>query len=86
MFGHFQDALTAFEAANDDIAITLDLSVQSAVDAARAIESLRADIAYFYALEEPVACRPAMAGRNRSTSMPGRTIRWRARAACRAAT
>ena len=53
VFGHFQDALTAFEAANDDIAITLDLSVQSAVDAARAIESLRADIAYFYALEEP---------------------------------
>ncbi|PHP18210.1 LysR family transcriptional regulator, partial [Sphingobium sp. IP1] len=32
---------------------TLDLSVQSAVEAARAIESLRADIAYFYALEEP---------------------------------
>jgi DNA-binding transcriptional LysR family regulator len=53
VFGHFQDALTAFEAANDDIAITLDLSVQSAVEAARAIESLRADIAYFYALEEP---------------------------------
>lgn len=53
VFGHFQDALTAFEAANDDIAITLDLSVQSAVEATRAIESLRADIAYFYALEEP---------------------------------
>ncbi|WHO38314.1 LysR family transcriptional regulator [Sphingobium sp. AP49] len=53
VFGHFQDALTAFEEANDDIAITLDLSVQSAVEAARAIESLRADIAYFYALEEP---------------------------------
>ena len=54
VFGHFQDALAAFEEANEDIAITLDLSVQSAAEAAHAIETLRADIAYFYALEEPV--------------------------------
>lgn len=53
VFGHFQDALTAFEEANDDIAITLDLSVQSAAEAIAATSRDRADIAYFYALEEP---------------------------------
>ncbi len=53
IFGHFQDALSAFEAANEDIAITLDLHVQSVTDAAAALREGRADIAYFYALEEP---------------------------------
>lgn len=53
VFGHFQDALAAFEAANEDIAITLDLHVHSAQDAASALANGRADIAYFYALEEP---------------------------------
>lgn len=53
VFGHFQDALAAFEAANEDIAITLDLHVHTAQDAATALASGRADIAYFYALEEP---------------------------------
>lgn len=53
VFGHFQDALTAFEEANDDIAITLDLHVHTAQDAASAMANGRADIAYFYALEEP---------------------------------
>lgn len=53
IFGHFQDALAAFEGANDDIAITLDLAVHSAQDAAVVLASGRADIAYFYALEEP---------------------------------
>jgi DNA-binding transcriptional LysR family regulator len=53
VFGHFQDALTAFEAANEDIAITLDLHVHTAQDAAIALANGRADIAYFYALEEP---------------------------------
>ncbi|MEC3912216.1 LysR family transcriptional regulator [Sphingobium sp. CR2-8] len=53
VFGHFQDALTAFEAANEDIAITLDLHVHTAEDAASALANGRADIAYFYALEEP---------------------------------
>lgn len=55
IFGHFQDALSAFEAANEDIAITLDLHVQSVTDAAAALREGRADIAYFYALEEPDA-------------------------------
>ena len=55
IFGHFQDALAAFEAANDDIAISIDLHVHSANDAAAALASGRADIAYFYALEEPAA-------------------------------
>jgi len=53
VFGHFQDALAAFEAANEDIAITLDLHVHTAQDAATALANGRADIAYFYALEEP---------------------------------
>lgn len=53
VFGHFQDALAAFEAANEDIAITLDLHVHTAQDAAVALANGRADIAYFYALEEP---------------------------------
>ncbi|QGP80238.1 LysR family transcriptional regulator [Sphingobium sp. CAP-1] len=53
VFGHFQDALTAFEAANEDIAITLDLHVHNAQQAMAALASGRADIAYFYALEEP---------------------------------
>jgi DNA-binding transcriptional LysR family regulator len=53
IFGHFFDALTAFEAANEDIAITLDLRVQTAQQAMAALASGRADIAYFYALEEP---------------------------------
>ncbi|WCP13016.1 hypothetical protein sphantq_01432 [Sphingobium sp. AntQ-1] len=53
VFGHFQDALAAFEAANEDIAITLDLHVHTAQDAAVALADRRADIAYFYALEEP---------------------------------
>ncbi|MES2158614.1 MAG: LysR family transcriptional regulator [Pseudomonadota bacterium] len=53
VFGQVQDALSTFEAANDDIAIALDLHVLSSADAARALQSGRADIAYFYALEEP---------------------------------
>lgn len=53
VFGHFQDALAAFEEANDDIAITLDLNVQFADDAAVALSGGRVDIAYFYALAAP---------------------------------
>ena len=52
VFGHVQEALAAFEAANEDIAITLDLHVHNARDAAKALASGSADIAYFYALEE----------------------------------
>jgi DNA-binding transcriptional LysR family regulator len=50
VFNHFQDALSAFEAANEDVAITLDLHIQSAAQAGAALQSGRADIAYFYAL------------------------------------
>lgn len=53
VFGHFQDALAAFESANEDVAIALDLHVQTAEDVMRAFASDRADIAYFYALEAP---------------------------------
>ncbi|MFZ2996665.1 LysR family transcriptional regulator [Sphingobium sp.] len=53
VFGHVQDALATFESVNDDIAIALDLHVLTATDAADALRDGRADIAYFYALEEP---------------------------------
>lgn len=53
VFGHLQDALAAFEAANEDIAITLDLHVHTARDAEAALAAGRADIVYFYALEAP---------------------------------
>ena len=53
VFGHLQDALATFEAANEDIAIALDLHVQSAADADTALRRGRADIAYFYALGAP---------------------------------
>lgn len=52
VFGHFQEALAAFEAANDDIAITLDLTIHLADEAAWALHRGKADIAYFYALGE----------------------------------
>lgn len=52
VFGHFQDALAAFETANDDVAITLDLTVHLAGEAALALRRGKADIAYFYALGE----------------------------------
>lgn len=55
IFGHYQDALAAFEEANDDIAITLDLTLYTAQDAAEAFAQGRADIAYFYALADPAA-------------------------------
>lgn len=53
ILGHYQDALAAFEEANDDIAITLDLTICTARDAVMALGQGRADIAYFYALGEP---------------------------------
>ncbi|NWK97186.1 LysR family transcriptional regulator [Sphingobium lactosutens] len=55
VFGHLQEKLSAFEAANEDIAITLDLHVQSAEDAAMALRRGGADIAYFYAMGAPDA-------------------------------
>ena len=53
VFSHFQDALTAFEQANPDIALTLDLAVHTAGQAAAMLAGGNADIAYFYALSEP---------------------------------
>lgn len=53
VFGHLQEALAAFEAANEDIAITLDLTVQLADEAAKAMDQGKADIAYFYSIKEP---------------------------------
>ncbi|AUW58027.1 LysR family transcriptional regulator [Sphingobium sp. SCG-1] len=53
VFSHFQDALSAFEQANSDVAITLDLDVHSAAQAISSLATGRADIAYFYALDAP---------------------------------
>ncbi len=52
VFGRFQEALAAFEAANEDVAITLDLTIHLAEEAATALREERVDIAYFYALGE----------------------------------
>lgn len=53
VFSHFQDALTAFEQSSGDVVIALDLSVQIAADAGRAMALGAADITYFYALGAP---------------------------------
>lgn len=50
VFGRLQESLSAFEAANEDVAIALDLHVHDARDAAAILAAGRADIAYFYAL------------------------------------
>lgn len=55
VFSHFQDALTAFEETSNDVVITLDLGVQLAEEAGRAMMRGSADITYFYALAEPTA-------------------------------
>lgn len=52
VFGHLQEALAAFEAANEDVAITLDLTIQLADEAAIAMERGTADIAYYYSTNE----------------------------------
>jgi DNA-binding transcriptional LysR family regulator len=57
VFNHFQDALTAFEETSGDVIITIDLGIQVADDAARAMATGTADITYFYALGEPAAFR-----------------------------
>lgn len=53
IFSHFQDALSAFEQTNGDVAITLDLDVHSAAQAISRLAAGRADIAYFYTLNPP---------------------------------
>lgn len=53
IFGHFQDALTAFEQANGDVGIALELDAHTAAQAAPLLASGRIDIAYFYTLGEP---------------------------------
>lgn len=55
LFSHFQDALTAFEEANPDIAITLDLHARSAGEAQHMLARGETDIIYFHALGEPAA-------------------------------
>jgi DNA-binding transcriptional LysR family regulator len=52
VFGHFQDALTAFEQANPDVSITLELDAFTAMRAEPLLASGRVDIVYYYALGE----------------------------------
>ncbi|MDX3908607.1 MAG: LysR family transcriptional regulator [Sphingobium sp.] len=53
VFGHFQDALSAFEHTNGDVAITLDLDTHTAAQAIPRLAAGDVDIAYFYALGHP---------------------------------
>lgn len=51
IFSHFQESLTAFEEANPDIRITVELAPLAHADAWRMLERGDADIAYYYALD-----------------------------------
>jgi len=53
IFSHFQEALVAFEEASPDIGITMRLAGIGAPEVADLFARNLADIAYFYALEEP---------------------------------
>ncbi len=53
IFSHFQEALVAFEEASPDIGITMRLAGIGATEVAELFAQKLADIAYFYALEEP---------------------------------
>lgn len=53
IFSHFQEALLAFEEASPDIGITLRLDSMDAGTVKDLFARSLADIAYFYALEEP---------------------------------
>lgn len=53
IFSHFQEALVAFEEASPDIGITMRLAGIGALEVADMFAQKLADIAYFYALEEP---------------------------------
>ncbi|CAN5442669.1 hypothetical protein BH10PSE12_BH10PSE12_23510 [soil metagenome] len=52
VFGHFQDALTAFEQANPDVAIALELDAFTATRAEPLLASGKVDIVYYYAMGE----------------------------------
>lgn len=53
IFSHFQEALVAFEQASPDIGITMRLAGLGLPEVAGLFARGEADIAYFYALEEP---------------------------------
>jgi len=52
VFGHFQEALTAFEQANPDVAIALELDAFTAMRAEPLLASGEVDIVYYYAMGE----------------------------------
>lgn len=52
VFGHFQEALTAFEQANPDVSITLELDAFTAMRAEPLLAAGRVDIVYYYAMGE----------------------------------
>lgn len=53
IFGHFQEALVAFEEASPDIGITMRLAAIGVPEVLDLFARKLADIAYFYTLEEP---------------------------------
>ncbi len=55
IFGHFQEALVAFEDASPDIGITLRMTSLDEGKVSELFDNEMADIAYFYALEAPRA-------------------------------
>jgi DNA-binding transcriptional LysR family regulator len=52
IFGHFRESLTAFEQANPDVAITLDLEALTAIRAEPMLARGEADIIYYYAMSD----------------------------------
>lgn len=52
IFGHFRDALAAFEQGNPDVAISLDLNALTASRAEPMLAKGEADIVYYYAMSE----------------------------------
>lgn len=52
VFGHFQEALAAFEQANPDVAINLELNAFTAARAEPMLASGEVDILYYYAMGE----------------------------------
>jgi len=52
IFGHFRDALAAFEQANPDVAISLDLNALTASRAEPMLAKGEADIVYYYAMSD----------------------------------
>ena len=72
IFSHFQEALVAFEEASPDIGITLHLDAMDERRVQDLFTRKKADIAYFYALEEPEALASRYAWSERISLFTGK--------------